>query len=208
MCAAIGMAFALVLLVPQRAHAGPITFQGVTYTMSGAQSGPGAFSIQLLVDASGFDQGLPAFLTAVAPKLAGMTGVVLDDAPGGAGNWTTYLGGLNANGCQSSSPNGFFCSTTAMQSTSNAAGPGNGIMTFNWTVMMPSLPDTASLKAEFTDSSGNKVGGLLSQEIGIGTLTPVPEPGSLLLLATGLLGLAWLLWRRRTYRIADLACSN
>jgi hypothetical protein len=47
--------------------------------------------------------------------------------------------------------------------------------------------DAASIKAQYTDSSGNKVGSLVSEDI---TLEVIPEPSTLFLVTCGLAFLA------------------
>jgi hypothetical protein len=58
---------------------------------------------------------------------------------------------------------------------------------FDLTVPTGSLtPNSGSIKVQYTDGSGNKVGDLVSEEI---TLEVIPEPSSFVLIAAGLVAL-------------------
>jgi len=171
------------------------TCQGSIYTLLydptpvGTTNGSTIYEITLRIDTSGYDGGgvrIGDVAFKVAPKL---DAVSIIDAPGGAGDWTTGLGGLNANGCDSNPNNGFACA--ASTDAGNAAVPdGTYEWVFNATVPNGTLftdAFAASIKARYLDGDGEKVGDLVSENI---TLQVIPEPGTLLLLTFGLTGLA------------------
>jgi len=123
----------------------------------------------------------------ISPKLDGL---LLTDAPGGAGDWSTLLGGISAGGCQGNVNDGFGCTTS--DDDSNATLPFAGIYQWLFIADVPTGtlftdPFEASIKARYVDADGEKIGDLVSEPI---TLQVVPEPGTALLLAFGLAGLA------------------
>lgn len=166
------------------------------------------FRITLDIDTDAYSGG-GSFLDNVAVKVSSsVTAATLFAAPGGVSDWTapSLNTGLNANGC-SGGGSGFLCIDGLANSGNGVAvttGNGPGVdyaFVFDITVNNGALftgVDQASMKARYVDSSNEKVGALLSEEITLQTTTVhTPEPSTWLLLATGVIGLLGCGWRRR-----------
>src|SRR5215831_9018353 len=145
------------------------------------------FAITLTIDPTSYNGG-GAFINAVAPKVSSsVTMVNLVSAPGVLSNWTTMMGGINAGGC-SGSGSGFVCAKDAAPPT-DAPVPFAGTYKWVFDLTVPTgglTPNSGSIKVQYTDGSGNKVGALVSEDI---TLEVIPEPSSLVLIAAGLAAL-------------------
>ena len=154
-----------------------------------APNGTTTYEITLRIDTSGYT-GDGTRIGEVAFKVSpDLTSVTLLDAPGGFGEWTEVLGGINANGCQANANNGF----AGTSSTNDAvATVPDGTYEWLFQIEVPSGQDLftamfqGSVKARFLDETGAKTGDLVSENI---TLQVVPEPGTALLLGVGLLAL-------------------
>jgi hypothetical protein len=171
------------------------TCQGSIYTLQYAlESTSGnlsTYDIIFTIDTSGYNGG-GTLLDDVAFKVSAHdpTNVSLDAAPNGALNWTIMPGGINAGGCDGHG-SGFVCAFANSLSFAAQVPDGTYQWVFDITVPTGSLflgSMESSIKARYTNDDGRKVGALVSEDI---TLQPaVPEPGTLLLVGTGFLGLA------------------
>lgn len=170
----------------------------LTYTTT---ANPNAFNVNLLIDASGYNQSNTDVLNAVSLKLVSngsdISSVSLLSSP--ATFNTPILGGISAGGCHANSNNGFFCSQS---SSGLQVGHSGDIYDFQFlvTVTAPSDLltgiDAASVKASYLTANGHNAG-ITSEDI---TLSPgipsVPEPATFVLLGTGSLGAAGAIRRK------------
>lgn len=178
---------------------------GDSYTLSYSPAGGNTVDVFLTIDGTGFNAGTPAYLHAVALKLtdkaSNVVSVNLVSPPTPAVFTSTVGTGLNnaSAGCGGGS-NGYFCSQSS-NTTGVAVGAAGDVYTFEWALTLNSLANLnttsqgAEVKALYVDGNGIKVGAITSEPI---TLDPTatPEPSSLMLLGSGVLGLAGILRRR------------
>jgi len=113
------------------------------------------------------------------------------------GTWTFSTGALSSNGCGTNS-GAFVCSAIATNPKTGGSllvQGGTYSWTWNYTLAAGSTifsVGNVSVKANYNPSSGL----LVSQTGAVAPTTPVPEPGSLLLFGTGLIGVAGIFHRK------------
>jgi hypothetical protein len=188
------------------------TCNGATYTLTynptpvASDSTTQTFEFFYNIDVNGFNAaalGSTVYLEAVAVK---PSNDILDPstmafAPGGVGDWSNPLitGSLNANACSDNSGNAFACAQAVSLGSFNQFTVGTSkTFSFGLDIRMGTgtLMTADSIKAEFVDAHGNKIGSLLSENITASRSVPAPEPTSLALFGGGFAVLATLRKRR------------
>ena len=170
---------------------------GITYN---------TYDISLTVNTSGFLNG-PAFIKAVSIGINGpAVAVALDSAPGGISGWSAMTGGQNVKGCDDHGLPNFVCAQlTSNSSPPDPTGQGN-VYTwmFDVTIQGTLNPASGDVKALYLTPK-LKNAGITSAPLTIQqggqdspTLTPVPEPGTIALVGSGLLALLVSRFRRKT----------
>jgi hypothetical protein len=158
---------ALVCAAMAPAHAGLLTYQGVTFNSTWAGK-----VLTLEIDAAGRRDAWAGASGLAALELDGIgsyTSVSVSGAPAGAGGWTTSSSELNAKGC-SGRTNGQAGSRLCFYGRQVALADDMVFsFTFNGNAVRPVDPH---VKVAFVDSKGRKVGSLLSQ-----TLPASPRSG-------------------------------
>ena len=189
----------------QFAKANTVTDDGVTYALSYSGTS-NTIDVFLTVNTTGFTGSHSDYLNAVAlqlvPSTSDITSVSLLSAPSTFGS-TIKGDDLGYSGCTGVGGGGFFCS----ESTGNGVpvGASGDIYNFEWVLTVTGGLITGSNLAEveafYLDPGWcDHYDKVTSDKI---TLTstnpsPTPEPSSLLLLGTGLSGLAGLIRRKLT----------
>jgi hypothetical protein len=190
------------------AHADTITDLGSVYSLSSqTTSVANQYRVNLKIDTTNYTGSNTNTLNAVSLKLLTSNGpsVVASDVhtlSTPAGFKTPLDGGASAGGCDGNGT-GFFCVGSPAGVQVRHAGD---VYDFDFILVLPngvtlsSATNADSLKAVYFTPRG-KGGGITSRNITLSPeipISPVPEPSTLLLMATGLIGFG-LMFRRQIF---------
>jgi len=195
------------------AYADSVTDTGdnVTYSLNYTTTGTAnTFDVYLTIDASAYDGSskvYPDFLNDVGLQLAASDSdytVQVLSAPTGDYASTLVDGGLSSTGCNASG-SGFYCLAYTGSGLGLPTGSAGDVYTFEFAVTDPNgfggahglyTGDQSNVEANY-EWLNTKTGALGSQKDNDPiTLSPAPEPSSLALLGTSILGAAGALRRR------------
>jgi hypothetical protein len=158
------------------------------------------YDLFFVISTAGYTGNSTDVIKTATVKIASSVDVppsTLVNAPGGVGAWTLQIGGQNSSGCNGNGA-GFIC---AADSTHAPVTPAT---TYTWefhyatTTSLLTGNLASDIKADFYDSTGQNFQGQLSNGITLQTCSgancstihggppnsPIPEPGSIVLLAS------------------------